>query len=672
MAVRSRKLSAAARDVDVRTCADPQRRESCRLNFRLFCETYFKTVFPLAWSDDHLKALWKIERAVLQGALFALAMPRGSGKTSMVFVAAIWANVYGHQQFTCIIGATEPKAEGILLNIKKSLQFNDLLASDFPEICDPIRALEDDARRSAGQTVEGEKTGIVWRVDKVVFPKVKDSKASGSVITVCGITGSVRGQNHTLPDGTVIRPSLVLVDDPQDRESANSDAQCEQRVSILNGDVLGMAGPGKRIAGLMPCTVIRAGDMADRMLDRKLHPDWQGERCKMVYDWPTDAKLWEEYARRRFTSLQNDGDGSEATAFYVANRAAMDTGSRIAWAARFEPGDVSAIQHAWNLRLRDEGAFFAEYQNDPKTDQSDSIVLRADQIIHKLNHWPKSRMPSTCTRVTSFVDVHDAILYWMVCGWEQDFTGYTLDYGTWPEQNRRYFQMRDAQSTLQKSLPGTDKEAFITHGLRGVTSYLFGRVWTCENGTILPLDRLLIDTGYAGKTVLDFIRMAGKGSAIIGSLGVGITASGKPIAEYQKRDGEIHGDNWYMPLANGREQRRVKFDTNHWKTQLHSRLALPAGARGAITLYGDEPHEHRLLADHYSAEYATATEGRGRKVHEWDIRPNKPDNHLFDCGVGCCVAASTCGVGLDRPAARRPVMAVGGARRVRARYLNEQ
>ena len=36
----------------------------------------------MAWSDDHLKVLEKTRKAVLQGGLFALAMPRGAGKTT--------------------------------------------------------------------------------------------------------------------------------------------------------------------------------------------------------------------------------------------------------------------------------------------------------------------------------------------------------------------------------------------------------------------------------------------------------------------------------------------------------------------------------------------------------------------------------------------------------------
>jgi hypothetical protein len=40
------------------------------------------------------------------------------------------------------------------------------------------------------------------------------------------------------------------------------------------------------------------------------------------------------------------------------------------------------------------------------------------------------------------------------------------------------------------------------------------------------------------------------------------------------------------------------------------------------------------------AETATDTFGHGRALQEWKIRPTRPDNHWFDCMVGCAAAAS--------------------------------
>jgi len=70
---------------------DPERKAAAEESFRTFCETYFGEVFYLPWSADHLKVIAKIERAVRTGGLFAMAMPRGSGKTVGCQTAVLWA-----------------------------------------------------------------------------------------------------------------------------------------------------------------------------------------------------------------------------------------------------------------------------------------------------------------------------------------------------------------------------------------------------------------------------------------------------------------------------------------------------------------------------------------------------------------------------------------------------
>src|SRR6185295_15548526 len=145
-------------------------------------------------------------------------------------------------------------------------------------------------------------------------------------------------------------------------------SQCATRESILAGAVLGLSGPGKKIAGVMPCTVIRPGDMADRILDPGKHPEWNGERTKMVYVFPTNESLWQRYAEIRAESFRAGHEGREATEYYVQNREEMDLGAQVAWPERFNPDEQSAVQHAMNLKLQDEAAVHAEYQNTPLPD----------------------------------------------------------------------------------------------------------------------------------------------------------------------------------------------------------------------------------------------------------------------------------------------------------------
>jgi hypothetical protein len=59
---------------------ETDRRESCRLDLARFCQTYFPAAFSLPFCADHLRAIAVLQRAVLEGGLFAMAIPRGFGK----------------------------------------------------------------------------------------------------------------------------------------------------------------------------------------------------------------------------------------------------------------------------------------------------------------------------------------------------------------------------------------------------------------------------------------------------------------------------------------------------------------------------------------------------------------------------------------------------------------
>ena len=470
-AARNAAVSLAGRDIgELPAVVNPERKARASTDFRYFCESYFPLTFNLAWSPDHLKVIAKIEQAVLHGGLFAMAMPRGSGKTSIAECACLWAILIGHREFVCLIGSDESHAEDMLDSIKTELDGSQLLLEDFPEVCFPIQSLDGIANRCKGQLYKGQRTHIGWTAREIVLPTIPGSKASGAIIQVAGITGRVRGMKFKRADGHSVRPSLVVLDDPQTDDSARSLSQCATRESILAGAVLGLAGPGKKISGIMPCTVIRPGDMADRILDRTKHPQWQGERTKMVYSFPTDGKLWARYAEIRADSLRAERGLADATEFYRQHREEMDAGAAVAWPERF-------------------------------------IVM-----------------------------------------------------------------------------PG--------HGR------------------------------YVG-------------------------ASTEPFSEHKRQPGEQIGHHWRIPNVQGkRAVRYVLFDANYWKSFIHARLAVAMGDRGCLSLFGDNPDLHRLLAEHLTAEYRVTTEGRGRTVDEWKVYPGGGDNHWLDCLVGCAVRGSMQGVQL--------------------------
>ncbi|MCL4198846.1 MAG: phage terminase large subunit family protein [Phycisphaerales bacterium] len=647
------------------------RKEDCRRNFRLFCETYFPQTFHLAWSPDHLKVIARIEQAVLEGGLFAMAMPRGSGKTSLCEIACLWALLYGHREFVSLIGSDEEHAGQMLESIKAELENSEALLHDFPEACFPIHCLDGIHQRAAGQLFEGGQTHIGWTAHEIVLPTVPGSLPSGGIIRVAGITGRIRGMKYKRPDGRSVRPSLVLIDDPQTDESARSPSQCATRERILAGAILGLAGPGRKIAGLMTLTVVRPDDLADRLLDRDKHPQWQGQRTKMVYSFPTREQLWAEYARLRAEGLRADEGITRATEFYAQRRGEMDEGAEVAWPDRFNHDELSAIQHAMNLRLQDEAAFWAEYQNEPLPESTalDEDLLTAEQISAKLSGHERGEVPIGSSLVTMFIDVQAKALFWLIVAWEEDFTGNVIDYGTEPDQKEAYFTLRDIRRTLAAASPRAGLEGAVYAGLERLVDAKLGREWKRDDGAMVRIDRCLIDAnwGQSSDVVYQFCRQSRYANLVMPSHGRYVGASSIPFSEYKRKRGDRVGLNWRIPVITGkRAVRHVVFDTNYWKSFVHARLAVPMGDPGCLSLFGRSggssnrtATNHQLLAEHLTSEYRVKTQGRGRTVDEWKLRVDGLDNHWLDCLVGCAVAASMQGAvlyGTDvQPAPRRRI-----------------
>lgn len=637
VAADQRDMAAAGRDIGKPPkCKNKKRRDRCERNLKLFLETYYPDVFNLEWSPDHLKFLASVETRILDGGRQAIAMPRGSGKTSVLIAAAEWALLYGHRHFLALIAAEGDAAEELADGIRIDIETNDLLFEDFPEVCFPVRALEGINQRANAQTIQGRRTHLRWKGRTLIFPTVEGSKASGAVVRVAGITGRIRGMSITTAEGQKRRPDIVLIDDFQTDDSARSAAQCAVREKIISGAILGLAGPGKKSAAFASCTVINDGDSADRILNKSLHSRWRGHRCKLVYDWPKgkDADdLWAKYLELRSDELA-DGDEyhPKATEFYRKHRAKMDAGAVVGWEARKLPHEISALQHAYGLRDDNPDTFDAEYQNAPRKAVAEGTTFRiatSDELVLKVGNHGRGEVPDGAEWITCGIDVQKSSLWWTVTAIDEDFRGWVLDYGVFPEQPQRgYFTLSDVKRTYADLLGIDDEGAAVQAALTALTEDLFGRRYNTADGHTMRLDRCLVDAGNWTDDVYEFC--TGTDLSILPSLGVGVTAKQVPWAAVKKKRGERRGFGWVMPKVRGtRSARHVNIDTNTWKTAMNRAWLSAAGAPASWSLFKAAPVFHRQFADNLTAEFAIETSGRGRKLLEWSPRPGR-DNHWLD------------------------------------------
>ena len=650
----SRDRSSRGRDIgEIPPIVNPERREACRTNLKLFLETYFPETFTLAWSPDHVKVISKLERAIAYGGLFALAMPRGAGKTSMCECGAIFAKLYGYSPCTVLIGSEAGHAERMLQSIKIELENNERLAEDFPEVCYPIEKIEGISNRCNGQTYHGQRTYIKWKNDVIALPVIKASAASGAVLMTSGLLGAVRGIKYKLPDGRSIRPKLVIADDPQTDESARSETQTTSRVDLLSGAVLGLAGPGVKISGVMPCTVIRPNDMADQILDPEKYPEWQGERTKMLYEFPQNMELWQTYREIRNKGLVAGDGGAAGTAYYAQHREEMDRGAAVAWEERKSPDELSALQHAMNLMFRNESAFFSEYQNDPRPDDEEFVnELTEEDIENAMLPRERGFIPAGVETLTAFIDVHDNILYWMLCGWEDDFTGHMIDYGTCPDQGRGviFGQKTNVGITLDHLFPQAGLEGQIYSGLKNIVKDLSNRQYRRKDGASLLLDAVLIDdgSGLHKPIILNFISEMEPNlkKVVMASKGAWKFWDAEEFSGQAARSREYDFTGNELGFKKKRDEKDP--DVMHiihlspwWKSVTRDSVKSPRGAKGNFSLFGaDRVWEHKTLIKNLTSEFPVPS--NNGQLDRWKVKKNR-DNHWWDCLVGCFVGAAVTG-----------------------------
>lgn len=649
---RGRATTARGADIDgLPPVTDPDRRARCERDLLAFLVEYFPNSTGLSpFSSDHLRVIARIQDCVMRGGRFTNAVYRGFAKSTISELSLIWAVIYGHRKFGCIFAAESGLADKAITSIKTELSDNDLLFGDFPEVCVPIRALEGKPQRCSSQTFAGQRTHIGWKKDTIAFPVVPGSRAAGSIVMSKGLAGSILGLRWKSPDGRQLRPDFVIVDDPQTRESARSPVQCETRLEILTKSVLKLAGHQTSIACVLNATVIEHDDMVDQLLDTARYPSWQGERIPMVRKWADRHEdLWLDKYRDLRCSFSSDvvGDQArahkEATEFYVSHRAEMDGGCEVSWPACFDPErEISAIQHAYNALIDDgEDVFASEFQQRPLRDEAATRAISTEDVRGHVIATPRWVVPSGLNTLTAFVDVQERLLYWAVVAWGHDLRGHLVAYGTYPDQRRTYYTLRDVRKTLQKAAGVAGVEAAIHAGLERVAGDLLDRTYAREDDAAeLRVGQLLVDANWAQTqgTVRDFCRRSRWGPRVMPSHGRFVGASSSTISDKRPDRGERVGANWRTSTI-GR-LRHLLYDTNAWKTFVAGRLRLPVGDPQSLTIHEGS---HQMLSEHLASEVPVRVESKSRVVDEWRLIPGR-DNHWLDCLVGSAVAASFSGL----------------------------
>lgn len=722
-----------------------ERRLKCKESLKLFAETYMPRVFYYGWSQDQLECLERAEKVCgPEGGMFSLSMPRGGGKTAICRAAVIWAIAYGLKKFIFLVGATEPKSTQSLDFIKTNWFGSTLLRNDFPEISYPIFKTEGRWQGAGGQLFRGQPTFLQWGAtevrmaclqlppnvveeyqkydpDSVIFhpgagedtfgadteylrdremdyvPQKSSEgiwlgRNAGIILRTSGIDGSIRGDALVNPITLEQpRPDLVILDDVQKDAKADSPLLCEKLIRLIDGAVAGLAGPGEHINVLMPCTVIREGDVADTFLDPMKKPEWMGKRCAMVTSWPLglndeeitneseEGRAWNMYAELYRESYHKHKDFHLATDYYRDNREMMDRGFNCSWPDRYHKGtELSPQQHAMNLRIKLGPMFAPEYQNrGRKLHEEGEIMITADQLAEKTIEIHKGFIPVDTQYITCLIDVQTEILWYAVLAVNENFDGVFTEYGTWPDTGIRYFtksQTRswamlttefyktypDQKNKVTKNSSGHHRaplDAKLYHALQKCTEMLLAKEYHRVDapGTPMKINKIGIDTrwGEASEVIKRFIKES-RHQQLIPYYGASMPPTHRQYEEYtptkgwlfeNQRHTNVKDPMWCVKPHVSDGMFYMVADVDRAKDFLFKRLSTPPGGSGSISLFQADSLTHELFAKHIcNSEYPEPVTARGMTKNKWTEREGIIfDNDYLDCAAGCMSLASLCG-----------------------------
>lgn len=260
------------------------------------------------------------------------AAPRGEAKSTLVSqLFTLYCLVTQRKKYTLIVMDSIDQAYPMLEAIKTELEFNQRLKTDFPEV--------------AG-------AGRVWQAATIVTQ-------ANQKVQVAGSGKKLRGLRHG-----AYRPDLVILDDIENDEQVRSAEQRDKLHNWLKKTVLPLGAADGKMDVIYIGTILHYDSVLSRTLASKT---WDTARFKALIKYPDNMALWEKWEG----FYLNEGE-EVADAFYYANKAEMDKGSVVSWAAR-------PLLTLMKIRARDGHATFdSEYQNDPVSGE-DAIFANSIQ-----------------------------------------------------------------------------------------------------------------------------------------------------------------------------------------------------------------------------------------------------------------------------------------------------
>lgn len=289
--------------------------------FQFFMETYLPHYVRGDHSLFHQAIFARVPEILAseKGVRDLFIAPRGSSKsTHMSLGFALYCIVLKKTRYCLEVCDVYAQAALLIEAIKAELTTNPRLQNDFPDAC--------------GQ-------GRVWREGEIVTRQ--NIRVEG-----LGAMQKLRGRRHG-----PYRPDLMFFDDIENDEAVRSPEQRQKLENWINRAALKVGPPDGTMHVVWVGTVLHFDAVLVRSAKKPL---WRVTEFQAIVKWPDRMDMWEQFEE----VYQNEGEEA-ATAYYRANRPAMDAGAVINWPS------VQPLVWLMLERAGSHDAFATEYQNKP-------------------------------------------------------------------------------------------------------------------------------------------------------------------------------------------------------------------------------------------------------------------------------------------------------------------
>jgi len=333
-------------DMDISILSDNLRQQRRRLGAispRVFAEVYMKNNCNEPFSQMHEQIFGLLlEMTAKRKARLTIAAPRGHAKSTIVsLVYVLWCVLYLKERLILIASNTQEQSVTLLKDIKHQLKNNPLIVLDFPEAC---------------------KRPKPWRDRKIQL-------SNGAMICVYGATQNPRGIKHDKD-----RPGLIIADDLENEEQAESEEQRDKLSSWFSRTLLNTGHPHTNVVVIG--TILHQDSLLATLVDRQRKPGWDGRTYKAVKQFSSNPQLWEKWASVFRTHDDHKGScGPDAArSFFEDNHRNMLQGTDVLWPERESYYDLMVMRETEGLR-----SFQSEKQNEPIDPQL--CIFKEEDIV---------------------------------------------------------------------------------------------------------------------------------------------------------------------------------------------------------------------------------------------------------------------------------------------------